>query len=363
MFSLYKYELKKIFKQKYFILVSVVMTLFLIAIGITPYFLGSVSTYQENQVVSNRYIDDSLMDEARENNGKGIYSYISDFMKQSVNSNDIEGYSANDIYNKRLETIEKEMKLSYLNDAEWKYWKEKGREIETPFIYYADTGYAEVYDLISFLCVSVMTIVNVGIAEVFAGEKTSGADQIILCTKNGRKKLFMAKLLTSLTVGLIVPVFVFGLIVFVELMVFGPSGYDTPLQVHMPTCLYKISIGQSLFYCLFRIVASSLVWVCVSLFLSEITKKQTACLAFSIAMIFMTMLNIPERLGLISRIWHYLPGFNNTGPWMFSEYRMINLFGLLLNDFEASAFIWLILGVILLLVSYISYKNYEVKGR
>ena len=357
MFTLYKYELKKIFSQKYLILVSIVMTLFLIAVGITPYFTGSIPTNQDVEKVSGRYIDDSLIHEVKDSNGKGVYSTIVDFMKQSVNSNEIDDYYAADIYNKRLLTIEKDMQNSYLSKAETDYWNKRAKEIETPFVYYVDTGYAEVYDLISFLCMCVLMIVNVATSGIFAGEKASGTDQIILCTKQGRGKLFGAKLLACITVGMIIPLAIFGIIVLVELSVFGFGGSNTPLQVHFPTCLYKITIGESLLYCLARLVPAGIMWSCLTLFLSEVTGKQQACLAISIALIFFSMINVPESFGLISRIWHYLPGANNAGPWMFGEYRMINLFGVLLNDFYASAFVWLIVSTILIIISKKLYKR------
>lgn len=357
MFTLYKYELKKIFSQKYFLLVSLVMTLFLMAVGITPYFTGSIPSNQDAEVVSGRYIDDSLINEAKENNGKGVYSTIIDFMKQSVNSNQIDDYSSKDIYDERLQTIENDMKNSYLSEAEINYWHEKGKEIETPFVYYVDTGYAEVYDLISFLCMCVLMIVNVATSGIFAGEKASGTDQIILCTQNGRGKLFGAKLLACITVGILIPLVIFVIIVLVELSVFGFEGFNTPLQVHIPTCLYKVTIGESLLYCLARLIPAGIMWSCFTLFLSELTGKQQACLAISMALIFISMINIPESFGIISRMWHYLPGPNNCGPWMFGEYRMINLFGMLLNDFYASAFVWLIVSIVLIIVSKKLYKR------
>lgn len=361
MFNLYKYELKKIFSQKYFLLASIIMSVFLLAVGITPAFTGSVPTAKEKQAVSNRFIDDELITEAKENNGDGIYQYIVDFVNNcQLVENDT--YNAKQIYEARLETIEKAKENSYLSDKETKYWNDKSKQIETPFIYYADSGYVETYELIYMVSMFTMILINIGISGIFADEKQTGTDQILYSTKYGRSKLFTAKVLASLTLGIIIPIILFALLLSTELFVFGTEGYNTPIQVHLVTSLYKITMGESMLYCLIKIISCGIMWSLFCVLLSILTAKHQAAQSIALVVMVLSMVSIPEKFGIISYIWHFFPS-SNIGNWMFAEYRMLNLFGILLNDFIATPLIWGLLSIIFVIISKNKFKNYEVLGR
>ena len=362
MFTLYKYELKKVVSQKYFLLASLIFCLFIVAVGLTPVVTKSIPSKQENQIVSNRYIDDELLDEARANEGKGIYSYITDFIKFCTNSTQIDDYSAKDVYDARLKSIDKEMGASYLTKQETAYWNKKKEEIKTPFKFYADTGYSEVYELVSMIGFITVILCNIAISGIFADEKQTGVDQILLSTKHGRSKLYTAKILVSLTLGIIIPIVLFLISVFFELLVFGSQGYNNPLQVHIPVCLYDITIGESMYYCLFKLVFGGIVSSTFAALLSEITKRHQAAQAISIVIMLLSMVSIPEKLRVLSYLWHFMPA-TNIGAWMFYEYRMINLFGIMLNDFIATPLVWIIASVIFIIIGKVVYKKDEVLGR
>lgn len=361
MLSLYKYELKKIISQKYFLLASIIMSVFLLAVGITPVFTDGVPTLIEKQAVSNRYIDNELINEAKSNNGEGIYQYIVEFVNNcQLIKND--SYNAKQIYEARLETIEKAKRDSYLSDKETKYWDGKSKEIETPFIYYADSGYVETYELIYMVSMFTMILINIGISGIFADEKQTGTDQILYSTKYGRSKLFSAKLLASITLGIIIPIILFTLLFTTELCVFGIEGYNTPIQVHSPTSLYKITMDKAMLYSLTKIISCGIMWSLFCVLLSILTAKHQAAQSIALVVMMLSMVSIPEKFGIISYIWHFFPS-SNIGNWMFAEYRMLNLFGILFNDFIATPIIWGALSIVFVIISKNKFKNYEVLGR
>lgn len=362
MFTLYKFELKKILSQKYFQLATLVMCLFIIAVGITPIFTGGVPSKEDKEKITNRYIDDELILEAKENEGRGVYQYIYDFIKYSTQSTEVERYNAKEVYEKRLETIEKNKNNSYITDKEYEYWSNKEKEIKTPFIYYEDASYRETLELIYMLSFVTVILCNIGIAGIFADEKYTGADQILFSSKYGKTKLFTAKILVALTIGVTVPLIIFSSLLAINLFAYGGGGYNTPLQVHIPTSLYNITIGDSMYYCLSKLIFNGIVCSTFSTFLSRLTMKHQAAQAISIIIMFISMVSIPEKFGIISYIWHFLPA-TNIGAWMFEEYRMLNLFGLMLNDFIATPIVWTLASIVFVIITKIKYKNYEVLGR
>jgi len=74
------------------------------------------------------------------------------------------------------------------------------------------------------------------------------------------------------------------------------------------------------------------------------------------------MFNIPEKYRVISQIWHYVPA-GHIGVWQFYEYRLLNIFGYLLNDLQASIILWTLVCIILIIIGKILNKNYQVLGR
>lgn len=362
MLTLYKYELKKILSQKYFQLASIIMCLFILAVGITPVFTGGVPTKEEKEIVSNRYIDDSLITEAIRNKGRGLYEYVFDFIKYSTRSTEVENFSSKEVYEKRLETIEKVKQESFLSDEEYAYWNDKQQEIKTPFKFNPATGYRETLELIYMLSFVTIVLCNIGVSGIFADEKYTGADQIIFSSKYGKTKLFTTKILVALTLGLIIPIVLFISLLTVELIVFGSDGYNTQLQAHIPTSLYNITLGDAMCLCFSKLFFNGILCSMFAAFLSELTMKHQAAQAISIVVMFISMVSIPERLGIISYIWHFLPA-TNIGAWMFEELRMINLFGVMLNDFIATPIIWILVSLAFIVITKIKFKKYEVLGR
>lgn len=362
MLTLYKYELKKIFSQKAFLWAFLLLFLVTNAIAFTPMVTGSIENVKVKNVLSERVIDDALIQEFYGDAENPKYYDIKEFVKYCVNSNQYEGLSADDIYNKRLETLDQFYKEDYLSEKEIKYWNEKENKLIKPFTYKAADAYTEVYNSVYVLNFVSLILVAISITGIFADEKSSGADQIIYSSKNGRNKLFISKVLAALTVGIIIPVVMYVPIVLTNVIVYGSDGFDACLQIFMPQSLYSFSIGESVLIMFGLLVVASLTYVAIAFFLSIITKSHSTSSAAMIVMMFLSMFNIPNRYRFLSHLWNIIPS-GHIGTWTLLEYRLINFFGHHFNTLQYSPVIWLIVSAAFILIAKIAYSKYQVEGK
>lgn len=362
MFRLYKYELKKLFSQKAFICSFLLLFLVLNAISLTPIVTGSINDVKAKDELSSRLIDDSLINEFNNDSENIKYLDIKEFIKYCTNSNEYKGLSSSDIYSKRLETTEKFIEEDYLTIQENNYWDRKSSGIEVPFIYKRADAYTEVYNSVYVMNFIDLILVAIAITGIFADESSSGADQIIFSSKYGKNKLFFAKIFAALTIGIIIPSIMFGFILLTNIFVYGNVGFNTPIQVFLPTVLYPISIGESVITMYFLLLTASIVYVCFASFLSVLTKNRSVSTAALVVLMFLSMFNIPNKYRFFSQIWNIIPS-GHIGTWTYIDYRLINIFGHYFNTIEYSSVIWICVSILFIIISKSIYKKYEVEGK
>lgn len=96
--------------------------------------------------------------------------------------------------------------------------------------------------------------------------------------------------------------------------------------------------------------------------LSQVFRNSIAVVAVMMFMWLLSMFNIPERLGLLARIWNFFP-VTFLGSWTFTDYHLAPFFGARLTIIEAAPIVYLCLSVVFIVIAKISYDKYQVKGR
>ena len=362
MFRLFKYELKKILSQKYFVLAFVLLYLFSMGISVTPMITGSIDSVKQKDTISGRMLDDSLFQEFYKNRKDDTYYDVKEFIKYCLNKEEFEDVSASEIYKSRLNQLNREFDTDNLSEGERKYWLAKEKELTKPFIYQRDDAYSEIYNVVYVLNFAILILMALAITGVFADEKVTGADQILFSSKYGRSKLFTAKVLASLTIGFIVPTVMYASIVGVNLAVYGTDGYNTALQIHMPTSLYSFTMGDSTFIMYGQLLTASFTYVGFALFLSIATNNHSASIASMVVLMFLSMFNIPAKYRVISQLWDLIPS-GHIGSWSLLKMQLINVFGNYYNSIEYSCVIWTLFTIIFVIIAKQIYKRYQVSGR
>ena len=162
--------------------------------------------------------------------------------------------------------------------------------VKTPFTY--ESGMTlETVDYYTIYLFLVMFAFIVIASPVYAAEYQTGADDVIRCTKNGRVRIAVTKILVTFTLA--VATFVASSLTFVAVLyiLYGGSGFGTSIQMGYVFYLPALTIGSMLKLQIAGGVLFTLATVSFVLFLSSICKNvQTALIsAFGIAILPMIL--------------------------------------------------------------------------
>ena len=299
--TLYRYELKKLLCQKILWIAVALMTLILVGVGITDVVTGRAAISKNYKEFSGREIDDSLIKEVQE------------------------------------------------------------AEVKKPFTYQYEEGYAGIYTSVYVANFMLLLLSAIGICGIFADERINGTDQIIFSSVS-KEKLFLAKILAGLSMGIILAVYLYGALSICSFGIYGFSGFNAPLQIRIPGCMLNITIGQTYIYLCVLFLIAGIIYSAFAMFLSQVLNNRSAATAIMVIGLFLSMINVPEAFGLLSKVWSYLPGAY-IGSWTFTEYRLIHIFGKFFNNLQMAPVFWMIASMIFIAIAGCSYKHYQVKGK
>ena len=155
--------------------------------------------------------------------------------------------------------------------------------VRVPYTYYvgADGTVLDYEELLIFLILLCCTVV---VASVFSTDYQNGADDIQRCTKYGRRKLALMRVLTSVIISLGICVICLGVWGISTRIIWGKNGMKTSIQIlYSIISLPNLNIGQLMWLlgiCGTTMVISS---VCLTLFISSRTSRNMISLIVSIA--------------------------------------------------------------------------------
>ena len=251
--SLFKYETYKILHSKLTIIVISLMVILAVAMGL-PLGSGPQSKEIHKAMMSmdGQVIDNGLMKEMNESidwvdpewnqkNWKwtGI-QYILSLTADDANKT----YTADDFYEKRLKNQEDSMIENKLNEDEIEWWKSEKNQLQTPFTYISSFNARALVDYMGNILLLVLLLAAVCISTVFAGEHRMKTDQIILSTKNGRGKTFIAKMMAAFTFILVWSAVLTAVLYLTVYLSRGLSGLEAMVQMEVPSSAYPYTFMQ-----------------------------------------------------------------------------------------------------------------------
>lgn len=362
-FLLYKYELKKIFSQKVLWATLLIFTLLTIGVGISPILSSNFEAgIKAKKELSGRYIDDVLLSEYFDGNKKEGFGVIGDFIRFSLRKNEFEKIDEKTLYEERISNNLADMKKDNLGGGEVGYWLDKEKEVKKPFLYQYDEGYAAFFSVIYVINYMLLILNAMAVGGIFADEKAKGMDNLIFSTPLGKKKLYGIKILTGITFSLFSGFVLLLSLNILNFSIYGFEGYNTPIQIRIPGCMMDLSIGKAVLIMEGLIIIISVLYSMVAAFLSMALKNHAAVNSVMVVGLFLSMINLPSKLGVISHIWKMLPG-TFVGSWSFAQYRLIYVFGKYFNYLQAVPVIYIAACIALIFVAKRGYDNYEVTGK
>ncbi|WP_330622715.1 hypothetical protein, partial [Anaerostipes sp.] len=201
------------------------------------------------------------------------------------------------------------------------------------------------------------------LSTVFTVEHTRKTDQIILCSRFGKKRLYFAKLMAGLTVGiaftLILSLLMFGIIAFL----YGFDGYNTILQFVLMRP-FNLTLGQAVMILIGLSFAGAILVSVFTMALSELTKNSVGTIGIIAGILILTMfiMEMPANLKILSEIWYMLPSNLVSLNGAF-RYSMFLLGERAMLSYQIAPIVYFAMAIIFSIIGKIVYNRYQISGR
>lgn len=240
------------------------------------------------------------------------------------------------------------------------FHEKENKQVETPFSYGNMMGFERYFSLQYTMDLIFAFVAVVCIAPLFAGEYTSGMDQMILSARYGKNKVIQAKLLTGISFALMLTLSVFGLTLMEIGMIYGFDGWNLPVQVITEGfCLsLPINMLQMLAISLMCRVFASCMIIAVVMFLSVKMKTPFGVIILAFLFIFVPM--VLNNMVPIDSIWYMFVKGTPTAmmmSWVGVSNGMIQIGKCCLYFFQAMPVVYTCLMAVLFVWIYHSFRR------
>lgn len=252
------------------------------------------------------------------------------------------------LYSEREKLIAQNREDQMLKQEEMEYWKKNDAGLELPFTYEYAEGWGELWNQSYVVNCMLLLLLLVSLSNVFSMEHQQKTDAVILCTRHGKRELYIAKVLAGITFGAAAALLLSGITLLSDLAVYGADGFGGALQIEFPLSSWRMSVGESVLVLVIMLLAISAMYSTVILFLSEWLKKGVSVMAILVGiMTFTLFIDIPFQLRTLSQVYDLLPT-NLLMPWGLWDDRLFSVFGGYLTQFEAAPVMYALLSAVLL---------------
>ena len=373
-FSLYKFELLKILKNK------VAMVTFAI-------FFAMAFIQGEGEIAGNiepeelKYYSEfngRLLDEEFLAETMSYTDELGDFTLEHHRAyldirnwiRDIVGYRTRfteftpaDIYDIRLSEIDKGMEEEKLTEGEKQFWQQKASAVSIPFTFYSNWIPAGVLEGTTNFSIYLIVLVSTSLATIFSMETQRKTDAMIRATINGTDRLYFAKILAGVTYILAcITVIVVGFLIYIGLR-WGFSGMQSAVQLYWPLASENMTLWKLEGVILIMLIAFALLLAAFSLLMSNVTRNGIATMALVIGVslgIFALSTMVPVEKRLLNQAIQWISPSVISSRLVY-EYRLVHL-GRYFTVYEFVPIFYVLLSIVMILAGYVIYKKHEIKN-
>ena len=176
--------------------------------------------------------------------------------------------------------------------------------LSTPYIYEYCGSYKSILSSTVILTIMISFLTAICIPPVSADEHSRRTDQVILCTRFGRRPAFLAKIITAASFAMCAVLLLFASAAVPSFLIYGTEGFQAQIQVSLPGCSWDLTMGQAVLILTGISLAAAVLLSCAALLLAEIFKSSIPAAGILIGLLLISsFLNIPEQFRLLSQIW------------------------------------------------------------
>lgn len=392
---LVRFELKKILSRKLtWIAFSIVVGVMLVVgfyRGVVSHEVNGVRVTAheeemeqkaEQKKIAGRLIDDELLEEMYLALATGeealrpyqdIYMMTREILNTATLSATLEetkeafGIAPDDelLYTFRRTDIETSMENQGLTEGEKEYWRNVlDNETALPwrYDYYVGVDFVWVGAYTAIVLIALMLAVC--LANLFADEHQRKTDQLVLCSRNGRKVLYGAKITAGLVFTAVSTAIILLVTAIPQLIMYGADGFNAPIQLETPSSMVQMTFGEMILYTYGLALIASFLYCSIILCCSELFRNSTvAVMAVIVVLVLVPMMVIvPYEYRVLSQIFDLNP-INVLAIWSATDYRLVPFFGTYLTVHQVAPVLYTVLAGVFLLIGRRAYLKFQVGGR
>ena len=205
-----------------------------------------------------------------------------------------------------------------------------------------------------------LLLAAVGLSGVYARETSDHMNQLLLCSRYGKRNLYLIKFAAGMTWILTSAVLVILALFIPYSLIYGMEGTGEMLQLIKPLSMLPCTIGQMLAIFLGIFLLAAVLFGAVTMLLSVVTQNALAVTCGLLGYLIVDLFAmVPERFRILQAIWSLRPNaiLMNTG---FVNYRLFHLAGGLFLNFQTAPVIYLVITAAAFLIGRWKYRRLQV---
>ncbi len=365
--SLYKYELKKLFCSRVNMIALAGAVLMLIFLTVSSISESRPVSAEAAKELNGRAIDGQMIDELkpalRYENGTTVFEItgecekyvpimdVLDVMITAIDEDiDLTGIQEAGLYELRERELSQRLDKQGLSEEEKEFWCSQEEQVQKPFVYRYHRGPGNLLRAFQALGFFILLLSAAGLSGSYARETADGMNQLLLCSRYGKKELYAVKLAAGFTWILTASLIVFFSVMIPYFGIYGIEGMGEMLQLVKPLSMLPCSIGHMLAVYFGIYLLSAVLFAAVTMLLSVITQNQLAAICGIMGYLLIDLfVEFPDRYSMLQKMWALRPNaiLMNSG---FSNYRLIHVAGRLFLNYEAAPVIYLVIVIAALLI-------------
>ena len=369
--TLFFYEIKKILKNRFTIVLLVVMTVYSFMQGVfQAEQMGDYAdrTRDLKRAINGREIDDSLLAELYEaadeygvfwNETNCTYEALCDWVRKIVDyGKPIADYDADVIYQIRQDTIYEGMELCALTDGERQYWEDKEAQVAKPLVWHSFEEMYGLFDIVQSTPLIMLFVITLLLSQIFAGEVKDKTDPLLRCTRGGWGVTYVAKISAAVVSIFLLTVLFGGISILTSLVLWGNNGWDAMVQNLMPLTSVPMTMGAFFGRQILVAFAACLLMTVTTCFLSECFNNPVVVMGAvfgGFLLILAGAREIPMVIRPLSQFLYLLSPIDMASPNVLYEFRLVGFGGHYLTALQFAPILYLVMSVVAVVVGYFIY--------
>lgn len=372
-----RYELKKILSQKTLWVAVIVLLYWSITCGVrTP--SGSYAEYlQTNKTaqlsITGEKIDDEMLEKMYalmqqgtiiESGFDNVDLYVSSFLTRNNGEFEIpENYGGESaLYEARSSWVRSAWRVQELTDEEIAYWQNYEENLDTPFTYsYSHSYKMNISHIDGWFAVHVI-VIALCLCTVFSDEFRFRTDQLILSSNKGKKMLYKAKIISGMSVSLVLTVVALTARTVAMGVNYGFEGFDAQIQLLYPTCSLNISVGEAMILLYGVVLAATCLTACFVMMLSLMAANGVVALAVPVGIVMANLLLESPTNRLAKQIYSYFPVIKIEDT-IFTDNLLVSFGAVKFNTVEFAFVLYFVLAGALFMIGQCYWNRLQAKSK